>query len=107
MSKDKTLEVKESRVRELAGECSDYKKAMQILFPEALKEKNSREDITEQIRWYTYHSFVSENYWVRGDYGEDEAFIYLDNHGVHFNYSHYPDKYEICREDNGFRVFKR
>ena len=32
MSQDKTLEVKESRVRELAGECNDFEVAMKILF---------------------------------------------------------------------------
>ena len=36
MGKNKTCEVKESRVRELAKECPDYKRALQILFPEVI-----------------------------------------------------------------------
>ena len=51
MSKDKTLEIKESRVRELANECTDYKKAMQVLFPEAFEENEGRKDITANITW--------------------------------------------------------
>jgi len=37
MSKEKTHEVKESRIKELAKSCPDYDKAMRTLFPEAFE----------------------------------------------------------------------
>ena len=46
---DKTHEVKESRIKELAEECPDYKKAMEVLFPEAFEERE--ENITPEIEW--------------------------------------------------------
>ena len=45
MSKDKTHEIKESRIKELAEKCSSYKQAMKVLFPEAFRADN---DVTAE-----------------------------------------------------------
>ena len=72
MSKDKTLEIKASRVRELAEECADYKKAMQILFPEAFKEKYAG-NVTNEIK--------TELKYGVGLRGERDVFICLKHNG--------------------------
>ena len=51
MEKEKTHEVKESRIKELAGICPEYKNAMHILFPEAFVPEET--NITFLIDWKT------------------------------------------------------
>ena len=48
MIKEKTHEIKESRIKELAGICTEYKNAMHILFPEAFESE--RAHITTECR---------------------------------------------------------
>ena len=88
MSEDKTCEVKESRVRELAEECSEYKRAMQILFPEALTEKCR--NITSEIGVRLELDNKAGGVIKLTHYGEEVGII--RNSGIEFNH---PERYRV------------
>ena len=71
MSKDKDYTVKGSRIRELAGECPEYAKAMRILFPEALEE--GLHYITDEVAVHLCHG--------QGENGKPDMFIELYHNG--------------------------
>ena len=73
MSKEKTHEVKESRIKELAEICPEFKNAMHILFPEALEKESS--NVTEELDVFLKHSSDGTACIKLGHEGEEIALI--------------------------------
>jgi len=107
MSKDKTLEIKESRVRELAEECADYKKAMQILFPEVM-ENEPKGNITNKVQVETMRSQGNNNMPDMRIYLTHEGSVIGDVHntGIVINKNGYEKKVEETFE-NYFQIYKK
>ena len=107
MSKDKTLEIKASRVRELAEECADYKKAMQILFPEAM-EKEPKGNVTNEVQVEKVRSHGNNQMPDMRIYLTHEGSVIgnVDNTGIVIDENGYEKRTEETFE-NYFQIYKK
>jgi hypothetical protein len=104
----KELTIKAERVKALAERCTEYKTAMETLFPEVFNDGG--EDITELITWKPYR-FSGHGCWLHGSYKGNENLICMSGDEVFLNSDADSEFYKIEQSGIGhrgaFRVFKK